>query len=132
LTCSGKGITNYVALVKRSVEKNAGDGRQRPSHHYQLSAPGACAWSPAPAGPATTDAFRDQATGVQRDDRFAEASLRRKPRVGLLLRSERARPLPRQSLQPAWRNGGGLPSDSFRDQIIQPAGTSGGREQVVR
>src|SRR5208282_6084465 len=130
-TASGR-KENYGTRIKRSTPPHAGDEWKRPPHHHQLSAPNPGARPSGAARPAPVDARRDQATGLQRDDRFAEAPFRRKPRTGLLLRFEGAGSLPRQRLQPARRFGLRLPSDSVRDQVVSPAGPASGGQQDVR
>ncbi len=122
----GRKGKNYVAFVKRSVEEDAGDGGQRSPHHHQFTAADSRARTSGAARPAADDAGRDQAAGLQRHDRFAEASLRRKPRTRLLLRPEGTGPLPCQHASTsAAPRAAVFRRDSVRDQVLQPVGTAG-------
>src|ERR1022692_2133181 len=118
-----KGRNFYGFVVKRSAEENAGDERQRPAHHHQLAAPDSCARPSGAARSAANDAGRDQAVGIQCHDRFPEAPLRRKPRTGLLVWIEGTGPLPRERFQPGRRHRRRVSFDSFRNQIVQSAGS---------
>src|SRR5260370_24132989 len=103
---------NYGSLIKRSAPPHAGDEWKRPPHHHQLAATNPRARTSGAARPAPVDAGRDQATDLQRDDRFPEAPFRSNPRTRFLLRFKRIGSLPRQRFQPARRFGFRVPSDS--------------------
>src|SRR5207245_1062128 len=101
-------------------------------YYYQFAAPSPRARPLSAARSAANDAGRNQAVGLQRNDGFAKAPLRRAPRTGLLFRTKRPGPLPCQRFQPARRDFGCIPRNSIRDQVFQSIGSAGGGVETLR